>query len=292
VPLYRDGEPRVVAERDAVAGVRERLTGSLATGLKVVERGREARVTFLAAAVAYFVAVSLLPLAVLVVVIASLVGGTDIALTIIRYAAGLLGPQADGALYEVLTDHVAGAKVTLVGLPVLAWGALRTFRSLDAAFEEVYGVKKPDSLPEALLDAAVVFGATTLGAALMVGIGVVLSATTTIGSVLELLALFLSLVVVFYPMYYLFPNVDPAPTEVLPGTLFTAGTWTGFQVLFQLVAVPVGRTTVAGTFGAVILTLTWLYVGSLLLLVGATLDAVVADRVSVDVESAPFPEYG
>jgi membrane protein len=56
--------------------------------------------------------------------------------------------------------------------------------------------------------------------------------------------------------------------------------------------VPVGRITAAGTFGAVLLALTWLYVGSLLLLVGATLDAVVADRVSVDGGAAPFPEYG
>lgn len=111
------------------------------------------------------------------VVIASVVGGADVALAIIRYATDLLGPQADGLLYDALTDTTAGAKVTLVGLPVLAWGALRTFRSLDTAFEEVYAAEDRDSLPEALLDAAVVF----------------------------------------YPMYYLFPNVAPDPMEVSRG---------------------------------------------------------------------------
>jgi len=272
-----------VRATDAVTAAGERLSGSAATCREVVRRTRRARVTFLAAAVAYFFAVSLVPLAVMLVVVASLVGGTDIALVVIRHATRLLGPEADGLLYDVLTDQASGAKVTAVGLPVLLWGALRTFRSLDTAFEEVYRDESRDSLAESLVDAAVVLGATSLGAALMVGVGFFLDPVSTVGNVLEPVALFVALAVVFYPMFYLFPDADPEPRTVLPGTLFTAACWTGFQMLFQTVAIPIGRATVAGTFGVVLLTLTWLYVGSLLLLVGASINAVVGERAAVAV---------
>jgi membrane protein len=286
-----------VATTDLSAAAREHASEAVDVTRKVVERARTARVSFLAAAVAYFVAVSLLPLAVVVVIAASFLGGTDLALVIIGEVTDLFGPRVDELLYRVLTEEATGMQVTLVGLPVVLWGALRTFRGLDAAFEEVYDADERDSLPEALVDAAVVFTTVTLGAGLMVVIGFVVTATTPIGNILEPLALFVGLVVVFFPMYYLFPNVDPEPTEVLPGTLFTAATWTLFQVGFQSVLADIsGASNVgvssAGAFGAVLLILTWLYGGSLLLLVGATLNAVMAERVAVEVEDDLFPEYG
>ncbi len=286
-----------MATSDLSAAAREHATDAVDITRKVVERARTARVTFLAAAVAYFVAVSLLPLAVVVVIAASFLGGTDLALVIIGEVTALFGPRVDELLYQVLTEEATGVQVTLVGLPVVLWGALRTFRGLDAAFEEVYGAEERDSLPEALVDAAVVFTTVTLGAGLMVVVGFVVSATTPIGTILEPLALFVGLAVVFFPMYYLFPNVDPEPTEVLPGTLFTAATWTLFQVGFQSVLADISgasgvAVSSAGAFGAVLLILTWLYGGSLLLLVGATLNAVMAERVTVEVEDDPFPEYG
>jgi membrane protein len=281
-----------VATNDLPAAAREHARDAVEVSRKVIERAREERVTFLAAAVAYFVAVSLLPLALVTVIAASFVGGTDLALVLIRRATGLFGPRVDSLLYQVLTEQTAGAQVTLLGLPLLLWGALRTFRGLDAAFEEVYGSEERDSLPEALVDAAVVFTAVAAGAVLMVTIGFVVRATTPVGNLLEPIALFLGLAVVFYPMYYLFPNVDPEPTEVLPGTLFTAGTWTLFQIGFQSVLLGAGTTAGAGAVGAVLLTLTWLYGGSLLLLVGATINAVVADRVTVELEDEILPGYG
>lgn len=281
-----------MATTDLPAAAREHVGEAVDVARKVVERARSERVTFLAAAVAYFVAVSLLPLAVVLVVAASFLGSRDLALAIIARATELLGQEGSALLYTVLTEQATGAQVTLVGIPVVLWGALRTFRGVDAAFEEVYGAEERDSLPEALVDAAVVFTTVILGAALMIGIGFAISATTTIGNILEPVALFVGLAVVFFPMYYLFPNVDPDPTEVLPGTLFTAATWTLFQMGFQSFLADFGGASAAGAFGTVLLVLTWLYGGSLLLLIGATLNAVMADRVAVEVDDDPFPDYG
>jgi membrane protein len=281
-----------VATSDLPAAAREHLDSTVAVGREVVSRVRDRRVTFLAAAVAYFVAVSLLPLAVVLVVVASTLGGTDVALVIIGQATMLFGPQVDGLLYQVLSQEALGARVTLVGLPVLLWGALRTFRGLDTAFEEVYGSDDHNSLPAALLDAAVVFVAVTLGAALMIVVGFVVRATTPLGNALEPVALFVGLGVVFFPMYYLFPNVDPEPVEVLPGTLFTAGTWTLFHVGLQSLLFGPETLGGAGAFGLVLLILTWLYVGCLLLLVGATINAVAHDRVAVGAGDGPLPEFG
>lgn len=281
---------RAVATSDLSSTVREHVDEAVDITRQVVERARSKRVTLLAAAVAYFVAVSLLPLAVVLVVAASFLGSTDLALSIIEQATQLLGRDGADLLYTALTERAAGAQVTLVGLPVALWGVLRTFRSLDAAFEEVYGSENGDSLPEALTDAAVVFTTVIIGAALMIGIGFAIEIPSIVGTVLEPMALFVGLTVVFFPMYYLFPNVDPEPREVLPGTLFTAATWTLFQVGFQSFVTNLGSASAAGAFGTVLLILTWLYGGSLLLLVGATLNAVMADRVAVDDDL--FPEYG
>jgi membrane protein len=274
---------------EAVAVAREGAAEVAQISRQVYARAREERITFMAAAVAYYVFVSLLPLGVLLLVAASAIGLGGLATTVIGAGTAVFSPRIEDLLTDIVQQQAVGARVTLVGLPVVTWGALRTFRGVDAAFEQVYGAEERDSLPEALLDAAVVFTAMTLGATLMIVVGAVVTATTPIGNLLEPVALFVGLAIVFFPMYYLFPKVDPAPTEVLPGTLFAAGTWTAFQALFQLYAVPAGRAS--GALGTVLLMLTWLYGGSLLVLVGATLNAVLADRVEVDVDEELLPGY-
>jgi len=76
----------------------------------------------------------------------------------------------------------------------------------------------------------------------------------------------------FFPMYYLFPDIDVTPREVLPGTVVGAVGWAILQVLFQ---VYVSLTGGGGSLiASILLLVTWLYFIGVILLLGAVVNAV------------------
>jgi hypothetical protein len=87
-------------------------------------------------------------------------------------------------------------------------------------------------------------------------------------------ALVPTLVVVFLPLYYLFPDVPVSVRAVLPGAVFAAVGWAALAAVFGVYTSTIANTSIYGFLGAVLLVLTWFYVGALLLLVGAALNAV------------------
>lgn len=187
----RSGPVRLAS---VVERVRGRLVAALAADRDTVLLARDARVPLLAASVAYFAFISLVPLVLLVLVAATVLG----------------------------------------------------------------------------------LGAISLAGVVVVVTVVVLQLSRSGGSATVLL--FVGFAVVFSPLYYLFPRTDPAPLDVVPGAVVAAGTWTGFQGLFDAYV-----TAAPGAYdalGAVLLVLTWLYVSSLVLLVGAALNAVLSGRAA------------
>lgn len=86
--------------------------------------------------------------------------------------------------------------------------------------------------------------------------------------------------VVFLPLYYLFPDTGVEVREVLAGAVFAALGWTVLGGLFRLYAMYVSGVSVYGLLGAVLLVLAWLYLGALLLLLGAAVNAVRSGHVS------------
>lgn len=270
----RSGPVRLAS---VVERVRGRLVAALAAGRATVLLARDARVPLLAASVAYFAFISLVPLMLLVLVAATVLGRADLALATIREGTELFSPTVADVLRAVVASAADRRRVTLVGGVVLLWAALRTFRALDAAFGEVYAdAEERGSFTEGLLDAAVGLGAISLAGIVVFVTVVVLQLGRSGASATALL--FVGFAVVFYPMYYLFPRTDPAPLDVVPGTVVAAGTWTGFQTLFD--AYVTAAPEAYDALGAVLLVLTWLYVSSLVLLVGAALNAVLGGRAA------------
>jgi membrane protein len=93
----------------------------------------------------------------------------------------------------------------------------------------------------------------------------------------------LGLFVVFYPMYYVFPDTDVSFLEVVPGTAFAAVGITVGQVLFAAYnAGGSGGNLVA----SILLLLTWLYLVGLVVLLGVAINAVLSNR-SRDVDIDP-----
>jgi membrane protein len=83
-------------------------------------------------------------------------------------------------------------------------------------------------------------------------------------------------------MYYLFPDVDHEPRDVLPGTVLAAVGWTLLQVGFQVYASLGGED--GNLIASILLFVTWLYFTGVVLLLGATYNAVSLEDRGVDAD--------
>mgnify|MGYP000203279435 CR=1 FL=1 len=253
------------------------------TGVATYRLAKETNLSFLAAAIAYYGFVSAVPLVVLGVLVATTLGGDELAEAVIAIAGQFLAPAGEDLLRAAVRARTGAGGVTAVGLGVLLWGALKAFRALDRAFSLVYGTTAAHSLPASIRDALVALFAVGLGvvATSLVGTAIAIFDAST-GGLLGSVVLVPTLFVVFLPLYYLFPDVDCRLEDVLPGTALVAVGWAALGSLFGVYATTVGSASLYGFLGGVLLVLTWLYLGALLLLVGAATNAVRADREPSD----------
>ena len=135
-----------------------------------------------------------------------------------------------------------------------------------------------------VVDVAIAFG--TVAAALVVITALGFALTNLLSGTLLWLVTPLMLVgvlfVVFLPMYYLFPHPNVSVREAIPGTAFAALAWALSGLGFRLYATTSQSVQLYGVVGGLMLLLTWLYVGGFILLLGVTLNGVVAGRIEPD----------
>ena len=274
----------MLVERASVLGV-SRIRRTVDVGRATISLAQSEQITFLAAAIAYYAFASVVPLFVLSAVLASVVGGEALATDLVAFLGSTLTPASQDVLLETLTTTTGRGSATLVGVVALAWSSLKVFRALDTAFSLVYGDEETPGFLEAVVDGVVAFGAVALAIGASVSVVATLAFVDVpflaeVGFVLEVFVL----AAAFYPLYYLFPGVEMAYREAVPGAVLAALGWTTLSGLFRLYAENAASLAVWGVLGAALVVVTWLYVGSLLLLVGATVNAVLANR--------PLPAVG
>jgi membrane protein len=252
---------------------------------------RAEKITFMAGSIAYHAFLSLLPFLLLVLFVVSRVGDEELAADLVRAMAGYLTPEIQADLVQAALS--AGSDgLSLVGIIVLVWGTLRIFRGLDTAFSDIYESESENTFFDQVVDGVVVFGAVGV-AIFAVAVAEELVGLPSFGaadSVLRPLGTVLTLALAFLPMYYVFPDESGVTVrEVIPGALVAATGWTLLSLGFGFY---VERTSATeyGLVGAVILLVTWLYFGGMILLVGASLNAVLAGR-SEDVRDIAWGEH-
>ncbi|WP_435334080.1 YihY/virulence factor BrkB family protein [Haloarchaeobius sp. TZWWS8] len=255
----------------------ERLRGTVAA---VVALAQAEQLTFLAAAIAYYAFVSLVPLVVLAVAIAAVVGGEAFADDVVAIVGDTLTPASQDVLRSALTASDGRSSATVVGLAFVIWSGLKVFRALDRGFSAVYGNGLEEGLVAQLSDAALALAAVGLAAvAAATVVAIVGLVPLPFGQFIAPLLSLGALAFAFYPLYYLFPDVtDMDWREALPGAIFAAVAWTVMGLVFGIYANQAAATNLYGFFGAILLLTTWLYLGALVLLVGAALNAALAGR--------------
>ncbi|WP_136717328.1 YihY/virulence factor BrkB family protein [Halorientalis salina] len=246
-------------------------------GWRVYAESKRVNVQFMANSVAFQTFTALVPLLVVLFVLVATFAGDALADQVLTLTEGFLPDETQTLVATAITRELSATGTSVVSVAFLLWGALNLFKGLDTAFSMIYDTTTSNTRINQTKDALVVFVVLLLAitAAVVAG-GTAILTRFPLRELLTPLVLFVGLTVVFLPMYYVFPDVDLSLRAVLPGTLVAAAGWTALESVFRLyVAYAAG--VPAGAVGAVLITLAWLYFGSLLLLLGAIVNAVLAD---------------
>lgn len=253
----------------------------MSTVRSIVNLVRDRNITYLAAAIAYYAFVSIIPLMLLAMAVASFVGGQALAERMSSMLSQQLSSSGQQIVMQTLSNTTGRGAASVVGFLALTWSALKLFRGLDQAFDEVYTDEIESSFLEQVRDGLVVILGIALAVALIVAVGIVLSVLPLqipFINVLGTLVLAVVLILAFLPIYYVLPPVDLSLREALPGAVVAAVGWVLLQVGFRIYASNAGRYAAYGLIGAVLLFVTWLYFASLVVLVGAAVNAVRQGR--------------
>ncbi|RLM67964.1 YihY/virulence factor BrkB family protein [Halorubrum sp. Atlit-8R] len=247
---------------------------------RVADLAIDRQVTFLAAAIAYYAFVSLVPALLLLVVVATAVFGETIAAQLVAATGDFLTPAGEEAVVLAVSSAGGRTGASLLGVGVLLWSTLKVFRGLDTAFVSLYGGDQTPGFLKQVADAASVVVGVGVGLGAMVAVGAFVAAADALPLVetASVLALPVLLAVVFLPMYYLLPQPAVGVREALPGAAFAAVGWTLLQAGFQVYAAGAAQYQVYGVIGGILLLVTWLYLAAVVVVLGGVVNVVLADR--------------
>ncbi len=262
--------------------MREPVSTSVELTSQVLRRAQDEQVTFLAAGIAFYAFLSIFPILLLALAIGSLVGGEVFAETIVGQISDVLTPQTETVLAEALEIETGRGGASVIGLLVLLWGSLRVFRGLDIAFSRIYTDSPNPDFLTTIRNAILVFGVIAAAVLALLAVRAYVHLFDLPQSVVYLspFLVFVTLVIVFFPMYYVFPNTPQTAWAVLPGAAFAAFGWTLLGELFGIYAANAGTYALFGLIGAVLLLLVWFYIAAVIILVGAIINAVLAGQAT------------
>jgi len=247
---------------------------------RVADVAVDRQVTFLAAAIAYYAFVSLVPALLLLVVVATAVFGETIAAQLVASTGDFLTPAGEEAVVDAVSSAGGRTGAGLLGVGLLLWSTLKVFRGLDTAFVSLYGGDEVPGFLKQVTDAASVVVGIGVGIGVMVVVGAFVAAADVVPLVgtASVLALPAFLAAVFLPMYYLLPQPRIGVREALPGAAFAAVCWTLLQAGFQLYAAGAAQYQVYGVIGGILLLVTWLYLAAVVVVLGGVINVVLAGR--------------
>jgi membrane protein len=251
----------------------------------------EDNVLGIAAQVAYNFFFSLFPLILFLAPLLSLLGDKkQIVSDLLTRLSQVVPADAFNLLSKVITDVVLAKNapgLISIGALLAAWSGSNIFTTFMGALDTAYDVK--DERPwwkQRLIALGVLVGwaviVTVVTAILLAGDNFVHYAQTQLGmgsaaltawSVLQFPLAIVLLVAFFYLMYWLLPYVKQDKKQILVGSLAAALLFGLATLIFRLYVQHFPPNRTYGTIGAVMVLLTWMYVVSVVLLVGGELNS-------------------
>ena len=239
----------------------------------------------LAAMIAYFALLSLVPLVFLALALLGLFGRVDESTYLVRELNNVLPSASISQIVEVVNNiRDNAATLGLIGGVFLLWTSLSLFSVLESAFNIVYGRPNRSFLHGKGVAVVVMLGTLiTLFAGLVigtVGFGLLHDAAPGFvgnGWVAYFLSLLISTGAVFVFLvstYYLLTNVELSVRDVLPGAILSSIL---LQVSFQALPLYVtlsqrDEVLTLRALGAPVILLIWLYVMANAIVFGAEIN--------------------
>ena len=251
----------------------------------------EDNVLGIAAQVAYNFFFSLFPLILFLAPLLSLLGDKrQIVSDLMARLSQIVPADAFGLLSKVVIDIVFAKNAPgLISLGALlaAWSGSNIFTTFMGALDTAYNVK--DERPwwnQRLIALGVLVGwaliVTAVTAILLAGDNFVNYAQTQLGmgsaaldvwNVLQFPLAILLLVAFFYLMYWALPYVKQDKKQILVGSIVAAVLFVLATLIFRVYVQHFPPNRTYGTVGAVMVLLTWMYVVSVVILVGGELNS-------------------
>ena len=258
---------------------------------KTIKETNEDNVLGIAAQVAYNFFFSLFPLLLFIAPMLSLLGDKrKIVSDLLSRLSTVVPADALSLLSKVINDVVFAQNapgLISIGAVLAAWSGSNIFTTFMDALDTAYDVK--DERPwwkKRLLALAVLVGwaviITLVTAILLAGDTIVHYAQTQLGmegtavkvwGILQFPLAIVLLVAFFYLMYWLLPYVKQDQTQILVGSVVAAFLFVIATLLFRLYVQHFPANKAYGTIGAVMVLLSWMYVVSVVILVGGELNS-------------------
>jgi membrane protein len=267
----------------------------------------------LGAALSYYTVFSLAPVLILVIAVAGIFLGREAAQgQIVTELSDLLGVDAAKMVQAAIlksSEHEGGISASVIGIVTLLVGATGVMVELQDALNTVWKVlPKPGGSVKRFLRARLLALALVLTIGFLLLVSLVMSAGLelfvnwtgsylpkwiALGYVLNY-AVSLGFIALFFALLFkLLPDAKVAWKDVWFGALITSAL---FHLGKFLIAVYIGRASVASTFGAagsLAVLLVWIYYSSQILLLGAEATRAYANRygsrVVPDENAIPAP---
>jgi len=281
-PRLREPGPTDLSKRDYVAILR-----------RAVKEFSRDHMTNIAAALAYYAFLAI-PAALLIAVGAfSLVAGPGAVTTLIGKLHGVMPGQAtsllEGSLRNMTQHHSTGITVLSVGGVLALWSLTGAMQNLMWAINIAYDREERRGFVRrritalwmtvfALIGFALAFGVLVLGPHLSTWLGNALAMKTPVKIawyVAEWPLLVVGLLVVFAAFMYYGPNVEHPRWRFLTfGSVLAVVTWLVASGAFAFYVSRFGSYNKTwGSLAAVVVMLTWLWLSSAVLLLGAEINA-------------------
>jgi membrane protein len=253
----------------------------------------------LGAALAFYTLFSLAPLLLIIIAIAALAFGQEVAhAQIIRQIEGLIGAQGAQAIQTVIENASrpsSGVAATLIGLATLLFGATVVFSELQDALNGIWKIPaKPERgmviglIRDRFLSFAMVLAIGLLLLVVIVANAVLTAVVQIFGEILPAQASFLHMAnftllfgivtLLFAMIYKVLPDTNIAWSDVIIGALATALLFMVGKFLIGLYLVYSSVTSAYGAAGSLVVVLVWVYYSAQIFYFGAEFTKVYATR--------------
>ena len=265
---------------------------SVQYGKKLLSHYQEDDLAAMSAQISYYLILAFFPFLFFLI---NLISFTPLSSRLLIANFNAILPRDTALLVKTMLEETVQAKSeTLLVLGILAslWAASRGMSAIIRGLNHSYGVKESRHFIKLNLIALL----STIGLTLMIifsffmiVLGRVIGSAVfgflgaqslfySIWSVLRYGITFALLLLTFYLIYRYLPNRKMNGGHILAGTVFTTFGWVGASLLFSFYVNSFGSyTTVYGSLGGLCALIIWLYISTLIFLLGGVLNAICSN---------------